>query len=119
MDTLTAPEPTAMRHRWWPATVLLPDGTVWHSRKVYATDTGLFIYGMDQGNPTRQWSAPIDYAATPRPRGSARNGFTVATAAGPVTITSDGSCGCNHPLKRWAPQFASRAEAWPRLEVAR
>lgn len=116
-QTLTAAEPTAMRHRWFPAAVLLPDGQVWHNRKVYAADSGLFIYGMTAGNPARQWSSPIDYGATPRPpRGKARNGFTVATAAGPVTITEDGGCGCSHPLKRWAPQFASTAQAWPRAE---
>lgn len=118
------PVPNALRwHAWFPASVVLPgEGRrPRHRVKVFATDLGLYVYDRQPAD-LRQveridavWFSPIDYDKTPRPPSDimGKNGFQVVTAAGVVTITTTGGCGCNQKtLKGWAPEWATTVQAW-------
>lgn len=107
---------------WWPAAALLPDRTVWHRVRVYATTAGLLIYRRppvlttaEWGALTPDWFSPIDLAATPTPAASQLPGtaWDIRTEAGLVVITYVGGCACGSALKRWRPAFSTRVIAWP------
>ena len=106
--------PTLIKRTWFPASVKLPDVEVpWYTVKVYATDLGLLIYTrVPADGITPDWRGDIDYDTAPEPRGNAKNGVTVQTAAGPVIITASGGCGCGNALKRWKPQGAMTTSRW-------
>jgi hypothetical protein len=104
---------------WFPASVLLPDGTAVHRCRVYLTDTGLRVYAARPADGvTPQWESPIDFTTTPTPNLAAwGTGIDVCTDAGLVVVTPGGGCGCGSPLKRWVPSWASTVAAWPKPAV--
>lgn len=107
---------------WWPAAALLPDKTVWHRVRVYATTVGLLIYravptpgGTGWGALTPDWASPIDLAATATPSPTTLPGqsWSVQTADGLVVVTHIGGCGCTSPLRSWRPVFSTQVTQWP------
>jgi hypothetical protein len=107
---------------WWPAAALLPDRSVMHRVRVYATNAGLLIYSRvpetatpEWGALTPDWSSPIDWQATPRPASAALPGqsYSIHTRDGLVVITHIGGCGCGTRLKTWRPQFSTHTATWP------
>ena len=113
------PTPTAQYARWFPAHVTLPDGTMRHSVRIYATNTGLFVFdhrpAVDDGSGAL-FASPIDWPATllmqpalPSPR----IGFQIETEAGTVAIGQMQGCGCHlRDLKNWVPSWAARTLPW-------
>jgi hypothetical protein len=117
----TTIEPSVVYHSWWPATVLLPrkEGErrqeMLHTCRVYATDAGLFVYGVQRRAGVQLlFSSPIDYSTTFKPvNGLPGYAHDVHTEAGLIVVTQTGGCGCGNPVKGYKPQFASRVAAWP------
>lgn len=110
------PIPHVVYDSWYPAGVVLPDTgrRAVHKVKVFATDTGLYIYQQtDQDVPL--WHSAIDYEKTPVPRSGimASNGIPIHTADGLVTITPMGGCGCGSAVKAWLPTWARASAGWP------
>lgn len=121
------PTPTLVLGVWFPASVMLPAAEGFddvpsgprHKQRVYLTDQGLYVFGRP-GNP--DWWSTVDYEKTPKPPTSyaARQvGIYIETAAGQVIITPDSGCGCSHPLKRWAPTWATRVGSWEDFMASR
>lgn len=107
---------------WWPTSVLLPDKSILHRCRVYATSIGLMIYTRRPQVATQQfgaltvdWVAPIDWALTPEPRRAQLPGAAVDihTSAGLVVLTPTGGCGCGSTLKAWRPGFSTNVAKWP------
>jgi hypothetical protein len=115
--TTTLPVPAGVYATFYPTSVVLPDRTVWHRCKAYATDQGLFIYRAaptGPGDPEPAFWAEVNMAATRRPMGQASTGWWVTLETGEVlTITGGGGCGCGNPLKGWHPSWAGRLLEWP------
>jgi hypothetical protein len=119
LDT-AAPTPTAMRAEWWPVFVRLPGGgPVLMNAKVYAADTGLYVYtnrDRGDGKPTLEWYSPIDYDKTPRPSGrygAGKAGYRILTEAGEVIVQEAGNCGCGAKrVKHYRPEWATRVQTW-------
>lgn len=117
MTETAAPTPTGAYASLYPASVVLPDKTVWHRCKVFLTPQGLIVY---RAAPIRQgaevapdFTSAVNYAATPRLTNDARMGYYVSTAAGQVTITGGGGCGCGNRLRYWVPEWAREVLPWP------
>lgn len=101
---------------WWPASVLLPDGTQWHRVRVYATTEGLMIFRARKPEP--DWSSPLDLEATTKPSSATvlNVGVDLHTQDGLVVLTPTGGgtcCGGKNSLKVWRPDWASSLVAWP------
>ena len=122
-------DPDTMRtyRAWWPAAALLPDRSVWHRVRVYATDAGLLIYRKPPVGTTAQWGAvtpdwfaPIDWAATkpPSSRDLPGTAADIHTEAGLVVVTYIGGCGCGTAIKQWRPLFSTRVSQWPAARAA-
>lgn len=120
LDT-PAPVPTAMRAEWWPAAVRLPGGgPVLANTKVFAADTGLYVYtnrDRGDGKPTLEWYSPIRYDKTPRPSGrygAGQAGYRIETEAGEVIVqVIKGDCGCGAKrVKHYRPDWATRVQTW-------
>lgn len=122
--------PTTTYAEYWPASVLLPSGEVRRRVRVYLTDTGLHLYFTRPGNDLEpHWTAPIDFAATPKPDINARNvGVDVVTLVPAydgadsddtvgqvVVLTPTGGCGCGATLRYWKPSWARDSSPWPVL----
>jgi hypothetical protein len=117
----TAPTPSAVYARWFPAVVQLPDATeVTDVVLVYATDAGLFVFNQrpatDADLSGVLFCSSLDWPATlavqpslPQPR----LGFVLHTVAGPVRISPVMGCGCHlRALKNWHPSWAGRSLPW-------
>jgi hypothetical protein len=114
-EPLEIPVPTARSIVWYPAIVQVPGADkARHNAKVFATPQGLYVYfAKPEDGITPDWHSEILTGQPKPPEGwRARNGFSVATAAGPVTITMGSGCGCGWPLKKWVPEFQKRVVAW-------
>lgn len=116
-----APTPTAVRHRWWPAEVKLPDEPrPRRNLRVFATPEGLYVYSQAaMGSPNAGrliWWSPIHYDETPKPvTGYAAQNVAdqIHTDAGIVFLKTQGGCGCGFSrLKNWRPEWATRTQAW-------
>jgi hypothetical protein len=120
--------PRTVYAEYWPASVLMPDGTVRHRVRVYLTDTGAHLFftkPMDELAPG--FTAPIDFAATTPPNIHAHNiGVDIMLAppddladaygdgARPLlVVTPGGGCGCGSTLKSWRPTWAHAVSPWP------
>lgn len=122
--------PTAVWRSWFPAIVRLPDKTVLHRAKVFATDAGLFVYaqtippsavgmpmsGLAHSTPTLVYSSPILLDKTAQPGtdyASQQAGHILVTEAGTVTVTKSGACSCGmRALKSFAPPWATTERKW-------
>lgn len=122
MDTIVDMDRVQTYRAWWPAAALLPDKTVWHRVRAYATTAGLLIYRRpptqvtDQwGALTPDWSAEIDWPATPIPSRAQLPGtsWSVQTESGLVVITYVGGCGCGTAIRNWRPVFSTKVAPWP------
>ncbi len=113
------PVPHVVYDSWFPAMVVLPGTTRQvNNVKVFATDTGLYIYKViDENQP--YWFSPIHYDKTPKPRSGmmARNGIGIVTNAGTVTVTPVAGCGCGSAVKKWLPSWAKTSAEWPSRPV--
>lgn len=113
------PTPHAYKAIWWPAQIVLPDGTLHRIAKVIAASEGLYVYdrvphdrvnGLDPA-----WYAPIDFDKTATPRtgyATREKNVRISTGAGEVVISPLVGCGCGLPLKSWRPAWSHRNEAW-------
>jgi hypothetical protein len=116
------PTPTALRHSaWFPVAVVLPGATRQRNNvKVFATDTGLYVYDIvpadpRQDPPTPLFHSPIVWERTERPYSGVRAGAGthIVTEAGTVAITPLGGCACNHrALRDWFPPWATIHQQW-------
>jgi len=112
------PTPAAYRAAWWPAQIVLPDGTTHRIAKVFATADGLYVYATVPPDPAGippTWYAPIDFDKTAPPRSgyaARQKNIRITTQAGDVVISPLPNCGCGQPLKLWRPSWAHRNEAW-------
>jgi len=117
-----APMPNHIYASWFPAIVTLPGGEVVRKAKVFAADTGLYVFGRAPDNPRDSmneptWYAPVAYDKTPRPPSGtiAASGFTIETEYGTPSILPQAICApCSaHRMKSWTPPWASVIQAWP------
>jgi hypothetical protein len=110
MDT----EPITTYASWHPATVLLPDRSVLHRTRVYATDQGLKVFTRrPEDGVSPQWESLIVFAETSKPDLTVRNnGVDFQTEDGLVVVTPMGACKCGG-LGRWIPKWASNVAEWP------
>jgi len=121
----TVPVPTALRwHAWYPALFVLhgDQRKILRNCKVFAADTGLYVYRTDPADlrqvdaATPDWYSAIDYDKTAKPADdqTARNtGIRIHTAAGQVTITPRAGCSCaGQTLKGWFPEWAHVMHEW-------
>lgn len=111
----SVPTPSGVSAKWFPVTVKLPDHEQpWPRAKIYAAPEGLYIYlSPPDDGVTPDWFSPIvPGQQKPTTGWRARNGVTIATEAGPVTLTASGACGCGSPLKRWVPEFERKLVVW-------
>lgn len=114
------PTPNTIRAEWFPAAVRLPDMTVVRMVKVFAADTGVYVYTAVPDDPISglepAFFSPVHYDKTPTlpPEYAARQvGIQLITDAGPVTVQPLAGCGCTHrALKDWRPLWAGRIEPW-------
>lgn len=108
--------PTGIYRQWFPAIVVLPDGTRFNKAKVYATDAGLIVYGQAE-LPDPVFSSPILLDKTPAPGtdyASEQRGHVIVTEAGKVTVTKSTACStCGmHRLRTWKPVWAFTEKTW-------
>lgn len=110
----------AVRARWFPATVRLPDEPrPWRQVYVLLVDGGdrAGLHVFRRPGEDAQWSAAVDWARTELParERDARNGVDVHLADGRlVVVTAGQGCRCG-ALGRWAgPSWASRVRAGAR-----
>jgi hypothetical protein len=98
---------------WRQASVKLPDGEIHHRRLVFVTSDGLELF--DKPSETPEWISPVDFSATPEPRGSRLHvGIDIETEAGTVVVTPTGGCSmCGSRMARWYPEWAHMVSAWP------
>lgn len=125
MDTIIDMDTARTYRAWWPAAALLPDKTVWHRVRVYATSAGLLIYRRppteftaEWGAVTPDWHSPLDLSATAKPSQGTLPGqaWDLHTEAGLVVITYVGGCGCGTAIRNWRPSFSTRVASWPEGE---
>lgn len=95
---------TTVEARYFPASVLLPDGSTW--RGVYVVvargeeHEGLHIWRQPGDEPT--FRAGVDWARTRVPaQRLARNGVSVHTDVGLIVVTPGSGCRCGR-LGRWS-----------------
>lgn len=119
--------PERVYAEYWPASVLMPDGTIRRRVRVYLTDTGAHLFftkPVDELAPG--FTAPIDFEATDPPNLHAFNvGVDIVLArqvhvqvdglqALPLmVITPTGGCGCGTTLKSWRPSWSHEVSPWP------
>lgn len=117
--------PQRVYAEYWPANVLMPDGTIRRRVRVYLTDTGAHLFftkPVDELAPG--FTAPIDFEATAPPDLHAFNvGVDIALArpcppedGDPIqlmVITPTGGCGCGTTLKSWRPSWSHEVSPWP------
>lgn len=108
--------PTAVYRTWFPAIVVLPDGTRHPKAKVYATNAGLIVYSQGQ-LPDPVFSSPILLDKTAEPGtdyASEQRGHVIVTEAGTVTVTKAAGCStCGmHRIRSWRPAWASTERTW-------
>lgn len=111
------PEPTQTKAVWFPAIVQLPGKDVLlREAKVYACVEGLYVFANRPESASMEptFFAEVDYPNVPKPPTGwqARNGFTIPTSKGDITITMGSGCGCSSPLKKWSPEFGKRVVVW-------
>lgn len=103
--------PTAVWRTWFPAVVRLPTGVPVLKAKVFATNTGLWVYTQRNG-PELVFHSPILLDKTTEPATSyvaQQAGHIIVTEAGTVTVNKGGGCGCGmRGLKAF--QFANAPE---------
>jgi hypothetical protein len=116
----SAPTPRAIVAQWYPAHVVLPDGTNRHTVRVFVTDVGLYVFAArpasDDDLSQALFFSPMNWTSTlqfqprlPQPR----VGFTLETEAGTVAVSQMMGCGCGQrPLKNWVPMWAARTIPW-------
>jgi hypothetical protein len=115
----SAPTPSAIYAQWFPAHVVLPDGSVRSSVRVFVTDVGLYIFAdkPPEGDLSGAfYFSPMDWEATlvmqprlPQPR----VGFALMTDDGQVGVTQQLGCGCHlRGLKNWVPAWTGRSLPW-------
>jgi hypothetical protein len=120
MTSENVPTPTSVKRVWWPAAVRLPgERKPRYNQKVYATDTGLYIYeqAVHPANARLVYFAPIDFDKTPEPPtnySALRAGIQIHVTSGDVvSLNPQGGCGCQYKrLKRWRPDWAGTETAW-------
>lgn len=120
--------PRRVYAEYWPANVLMPNGTIRRRVRVYLTDTGAHLFftkPVDELAPG--FTAAIDFEATDPPNLHAFNvGVDIALVppsdlgdafVGSVhplmVITPTGGCGCGTPLKSWRPSWSHEVSPWP------
>lgn len=128
---MTAPttqieRPSTVYAEYWPANVLMPDGTIRRRVRVYLTDTGAHLFftkPVDELAPG--FTAPIDFEATNPPNLHAFNvGVDIVLASEQpegqalqalplMVITPTGGCGCGSTLKSWKPSWSRSISPWP------
>ena|ERR1700754_884104 len=114
MTSSAPPVPTGSYANYFPASVVLPDGAVWHQCRVLFATTGVYVYrraGTGSDLPP-DFFAEVVYTG-PKPAARLRTGYTLDTADGQLTITSANGCGCGNKLKRWSPSWAYSVLPWP------
>lgn len=116
----STPTPSAIYAQYFPAHVVLPDGSARSSVRVFVTDVGLYVFDAkpeDGSNPTGSYFfSPMDWPATlegqprlPQPRVA----FALKTEAGDVRVTQQLGCGCHlRSLKNWVPPWIGRSLPW-------
>jgi hypothetical protein len=105
-------QPIYVHKTYWPASVLLPNKTVWHRCRVFVTSQGLAIFERRADEP--HFLSPMDWAATPEPRKPPMHvGIDLHTEAGLVVVTRTGGCACGSSLKSWLPDWAGNVQVWP------
>lgn len=102
---------TVVYKSFWPASVLLPDRTVWHRCRVYVTNQGLAIFVRRADEP--HFFSPMDWATTREPHARRQVGIDLFTEAGLVVVTLTGGCACGSTLKSWRPSWAGTVQSWP------
>jgi hypothetical protein len=129
---MTAPttqieRPQRVYAEYWPANVLMPDGSIRRKVRVYLTDTGAHLFFT---KPTDElapgFSAKIDYSSTKPPNLHAFNVGVDIVLLLPVTneeggdlasallvITPLDGCGCGTPLRSWRPSWSHEISPWP------
>lgn len=116
-ETAEVVTPTGVYDSFYPASVLMPDREVWRRCKVFLTPQGVLIYRSAPVKPTEpiepDFTSPINFAEARRPLNDARMGYYLPTAAGLLTITGGGGCGCGNRLKYWVPEWANDVLPWP------
>lgn len=127
---MTAPttqieRPSTVYAEYWPANVLMPDGTIRRRVRVYLTDTGAHLFftkPVDELAPG--FTAPIDFEATDPPNLHAFNvGVDIkiqdelpeggSPIVSTMVITPTGGCGCGSTLKSWKPSWSRSISPWP------
>lgn len=126
--TIQIERPERVYAEYWPANVLMPDGTIRRKVRAYLTDTGAHLFFT---KPTDElapgFTAAIDYAATTPPDLHAFNVGVDIVLFEPTTgaegdvdmanavmvITPTGGCGCGNTLKTWRPSWAHEVSPWP------
>ena len=115
--------PQRVYAEFWPANVLMPDGTIRRRVRAYLTDTGVHLFftkPVDELAPG--WSAPIDFDVTDPPDLHAFNvGVDIkiqdelegAPIVSLLVITPTGGCGCGNTLKSWRPSWSHEVSPWP------
>lgn len=108
--------PAAVYRSWFPAVVVLPDGTRYLKAKVYATDTGLLVYSQG-ALPDPVFTSPILLDKTPAPGtdyASEQRGHVITTEAGKITVTKMNACStCGlRAIANWKPVWAFTEKAW-------
>jgi hypothetical protein len=119
--------PQRVYAEFWPANVLMPDGTIRRKVRAYLTDTGVHLFFT---KPTDElapgFTAAIDFEATDPPNLHAFNvGVDIALARQThvqvdgqaerplMVITPTGGCGCGNTLKTWRPTWSHEVSPWP------
>lgn len=120
--------PTTVYAEYWPAHVLMPDGSIRRNVRVYLTDTGVHLFFTRPSDELAPgFTAQIDFEATAAPDIHANNvGVDIALVLPPglgdasgegvhplLVITPKGSCGCGNTLKTWRPTWAHAISPWP------
>lgn len=121
--------PERVYAEYWPANVLMPDGTIRRRVRVYLTDTGAHLFftkPVDELAPG--FTAAIDFEATDPPNLHAFNvGVDIVLAETAelklgtesfdlhrlLVITPTGGCGCGTTLKSWRPSWSHEVSPWP------
>jgi hypothetical protein len=121
--------PERVYAEYWPANVLMPDGTIRRKVRVYLTDTGAHLFFTKPSDELAPgFTAKIDYAATEPPDLHAFNvgvDIVLANQAHVVVdgqherpmlvITPTGGCGCGTTLRTWRPSWSHEVSPWPGL----
>lgn len=119
--------PTTVYAEYWPAHVLMPDGSIRRNVRAYLTDTGVHLFFTKPSDELAPgFTAQIDFEATAAPDIHANNvGVDIALRGLPhvavdamavqplLVITPKGSCGCGNTLKTWRPTWAHAISPWP------